>query len=288
MKVTIFVVALVSAGLSFAAGFIGGAVLNRPARQNYDAKIAQIRSKAEQSEQAIKEQLRNAQSVVQELEKEKRQLNNELRNMHEALSEANKKVREMQFKPTIENDIKNQKEKTEPKPTTPAKKPQVAPSQVLSKPMFGIYLGETINELSKRQKISLLNIGKQNAEGLTKTWRVQNDIQNIKYCFILTYENRVMSIFVNFHDASESNFEAIDSELRNKHRVIDETKEFSINPNTSILVRLDTTDVIVSLELTENPFEDDELKLAYTHYPLSQEWQAELKRLKTAKVGSQL
>lgn len=94
MKDTIFVVALVSAGLSFAAGFCGGAVLNRPSRQNYDSKIEKIRTESEQSEQAIKEKLRNAQAVVQRLEKEVRYLNNELRNMTTALGEANRKVRE--------------------------------------------------------------------------------------------------------------------------------------------------------------------------------------------------
>jgi hypothetical protein len=110
MKVTIFVVALVSAGLSFPAGFIGGAVLNRPARQNYDSKIEQIRIESEKSEQAIKEKLRQSQGVVQGLEKEVRYLNNELRNMTNALGEANRKVRETEAELLSNIELKNQEE----------------------------------------------------------------------------------------------------------------------------------------------------------------------------------
>lgn len=106
----VFVIALASAALSFAIGFSGGAVLNRPARRNYDAKIAQIRSESEQSDQAIKEQLRNAQSVVHELEKEVRYLNNELRNMTTALREANRKVRETEAELLSTIELKNQEE----------------------------------------------------------------------------------------------------------------------------------------------------------------------------------
>ncbi|MHC4084416.1 MAG: hypothetical protein ACYSWZ_05050 [Planctomycetota bacterium] len=285
----VFAIALVSAGLSFAIGFSGGAVLNRPARRKYDAKIAQIRNEATQSEQAVKEKLRQAQGVVQGLEKEIRQLNNELRNMQTALAEANKEVRELRAGLSVAEKAEKHEESVGPKPNIDSKKPQGNPSQVLSNQMFGIYLGEKINELSNRRKIILLNTGTKDEEVPAKVWRVQNNIQNIKDCIVLTYEDRVMSICVIFNDASKDNFEAIDSELRKKYRIIDESKGFSIDPTKNLLISIDNTDVMVNLELKEGfRDEDDRLMLSYAHLPLFNTRQAEIKRRKAAKVGHQL
>ena len=106
------VIGLVFGALGFAVGFIGGAILNRPSRQNYDAKIADIRSEAAQLKQAIMEKLHKAQAVIQGLEKEKIQLNSELRNMKTALREINKKVREQKAELLSVNNLEKQKEES--------------------------------------------------------------------------------------------------------------------------------------------------------------------------------
>lgn len=108
------VIGLVSGGLSFAIGFVGGAVLNRPARLNYDSKIAKIRSESSQSEQTIMEKLRSAQAVVKGLERENRQLNNELRNMHTALAEAQQKKQNDNAK-ILRNDAIHKNDKNQSK-----------------------------------------------------------------------------------------------------------------------------------------------------------------------------
>ena len=108
MKVHIFLAVIISAGLFFPAGFIGGAVLNRPTRQRYDSKIEQIRVESQNSEQIIKEKLSQAQGTVQGLEKEIRYLNNELRNMTTALRDANRKLRETEAELLSTIELKNQ------------------------------------------------------------------------------------------------------------------------------------------------------------------------------------
>ena len=289
MKVTIFVVALVSAGLSFAAGFIGGAVLNRPARQDYDSKIEQIRTESEKSEQAIKEKLRQAQGTIQGLEKEIQRLNNELRNMHEALAEANKKVREIQSKPIIANEIKIPKENTESTPSLPTEEFSDSSKKVAINPIFGIRLGESLDTIKRRIPVSQSNYSFLDKDHPGIVWDVHNTDSTIKSLRVSTYQQHIYCISVYFADTSETNFNAIRSSLRDKYKhyskqgLID-----SLYGEYNFVVRIDGIETSIRLNRDISFGDDDALELSYIHNPLITKLHEEVIRRKASRVDDKL
>lgn len=229
MKRTAIIVGIVSGALSFAVGFAGGAVLNRPSRQNNDAKIAKIRSETEQSNNEIIAKLQKAQALAQGLEKENRQLNIEIRNMKTALE---------QIELSSVNGTKQQTSKVE----------------IIRKPIFGIYLGEKISAVQKRFNTTKHPLGK---------WELHLSSDVIEGCHINVCKDRVCCITVWLKDNSKKNFDLLKQQQKNEYedyqiREIKSSRSKSVDPRASITeelqfkITLDETPVLVSLTFIDN------------------------------------
>ncbi|NIP26062.1 MAG: hypothetical protein GWN55_16215 [Phycisphaerae bacterium] len=69
MNQKLIVVGLVCGALGFVVGFAGGAILNRPARKNYEAKIADIHNESAQFKNEIKTLQQHIRKLTVELKK---------------------------------------------------------------------------------------------------------------------------------------------------------------------------------------------------------------------------
>jgi len=160
--------------------------------------------------------------------------------------------------------------------------------RALSKPIFGIYLGEKLDNLRKRLEVTFYDY-KDDEDSPFAYWFVKTHSETVKMCLINTFEDRVANIHIIFEDNSKSNFEAIESQLRNKYQIIDESDEFTFDPQVSILVNIDNTQVLIQLQLeTKFMEEENTLSLLYIHNPLSEAGLAEKKRRKATKIRGDL
>lgn len=285
----IFIAVIISSALSFAIGLGGGAILNRPARRNYDSKIEQIRLESKQSEQIVKEKLQQAQSVIQGLEKEVRYLNNELKNMTIALRKANKEVKEMQYNPIIVNDVKNHKENIGSKYVIIPKKPFDESRQVLINPIFGIRLGENLTILKRRASVSQSYFVFSEKDHPGMVWDVKSVDRTVKSLRIYTFQQRIYCIEIHFVDTSEINFDAIKNSLRDKYKnyskqgLID-----SLYSEYKFIVNIDGIKTFIKLNRDIGFVNDDTLELKYIYSSLSMKVQEEILRRKAARVDNKL
>lgn len=102
----------------------------------------------------------------------------------------------------------------------------------ISKPIFGIYLGEKLDELGKRYTLGE-NIrqdknsnGGDSSEDITKSWSVEPNDPNISKIIIQSFEGNISHILVIFKDASEGHFETLKTEFK---QVYGGEKNFGLN-----------------------------------------------------------
>ncbi len=160
----------------------------------------------------------------------------------------------------------------------------------ISQPMFGIFLGETIDSLKKRFKVypsKLNDFIDEDDPG--KIWDIQNKNENVKALSVQTFEDNIYSINVQFVDGSKVNYEAIKSQLGKKYKSEDKggLSGALFNKGTFYPV-IDGITVGIRLNHNIGFMKDDTLDLSYIHMPLLLKNNAEIDRRKVSKVGSDL
>ena len=236
------VTGLVCVALGFTVGLGGGAVLTRPSRQNYAAQIEKIHAESAQSKDAILAKLHNTQGLAQRLEKEKRQLNNELRNMHTALAET------------------QQNKKTDK-------------AEIVSKPMFGIYLGEKLSDVQKRFEIT---------ESPLNKWVVRHTSNDIEDCHINICKDRVYCITVWLKDNTKRKFDFLKQQLKKEYEnyQIRGIESSNTKPAANFEFKVTIDDILVPIYLTfidnftaypATSKAENELSIQFIHWPLLQQ-----------------
>lgn len=170
------------------------------------------------------------------------------------------------------------------------KKRGVKPIQsAIGKPMFGIFLGETLDTLIKRFRVSQSTLSFENKDHPGKIWNVQNNNPNVKLLLVYTFNNIIYTIDVRFTDGSRSNYEAIKSQLEIKYKSEDKGGIVGSMFGEGVFEPvIDGVEVKIKLNHDIGFVEDDTLGLSYTHAPLSQKVYEETQRRKASKIGSEL
>lgn len=160
--------------------------------------------------------------------------------------------------------------------------------RVISKPMFGIYLGEQLKSLARRFEITPADSSKDDADEPSKSWVVTHNSDTVRHCFISTLDERVFSVVIVLSDSSEENFEAIHKQIRDKYKIERESGGFSIDPERFFGTRVDGVKVGIYLKLEKAFMEDDTLSISYVHVPLFSKRDEEFKRRKSLKIHEDL
>jgi len=159
----------------------------------------------------------------------------------------------------------------------------------ISQPMFGIFLGETLDSLKKRFRVSQSTFTFENEDHPSKIWSVQNNNVNVKQLLVYTFDNYIYTIDIRFRDGSRSNYEAIKSQLGKKYKSEDKGGiSGAIFGEGVFEAVIDGVEIKIKLNHDTGFMEDDKLELSYVHTPLSQKVYEEIQRRKASKIGSEL
>jgi len=172
---------------------------------------------------------------------------------------------------------------------SPENKSEKPTQSAISQPMFGIFLGETLDSLKKRFRVSQSTFAFENEDHPGKIWSVQNNNQNVKQLLVYTFNNYIYTIDVRFADGSRSNYEAIKKQLENKYKSEDKGGVTGAMFGEGVFEPvIDGVQLKIKLNHDIGFMEDDKLDLSYTHAPLSQKVYEEIQRRKASKIGSEL
>lgn len=160
----------------------------------------------------------------------------------------------------------------------------------VSKPFFGICLGETINELSKRFRYEPSNVAKDEDDP-TKSWIIQQNNPNFLVVSVGSVDNYIYQILVMFKDASRDNFDALKTQLK---KTYGNEQNFGggYTPgaeSNDFLPIIDGIPILIRIEYRKGyGLEADRLIIFCGHRTLFDKVQDEIKRCKLAKVQGDL
>jgi len=173
----------------------------------------------------------------------------------------------------------------------------VAPKQAIEKPtqtaisqpMFGVFLGETMDSLKKRLKVSESTYHFNDEDHPGAIWAVNVVNENVKQLLVYSFDNQIYTIDVRFSDGSRTNYETIKGQLENKYKQNDEGGVAGALFGEGVLKPvIDGIEVRIKLNHDTGFMEDDKLELSYAHGPLSDKVYKEIQRRKAAKINSEL
>lgn len=179
-------------------------------------------------------------------------------------------------KPTTENPPSNQPTvKSEPKIrdnviiTVPAN----TEYEVLDKEIFGIRLGERLEDVKKRHNVRRLTnsrLARYDYDFLSK---------NIKRTMFFVYEGQVSSILVDFLDFS--NYGEVIKSVKDKYNII-ESK--TLDNGYQYVVEIDGKKVEIQITLSGMSMADTELSIAYIYVEMRNDERAVLKQERAFEI----
>lgn len=142
---------------------------------------------------------------------------------------------------------------------------------VLTKPIFGIHLGENIADVQKRLKLT--GTGRlPGSDDPSEYWLVIPPPANTKYVQLYTFEDRVTYILIDLIDSSDMNFTVIEELLGQIYKV--ETPDLSGLVDKEDVFRTSVEGVPVTIKLSRKGKLISRVQLTYIHQPL---WEKSLK-----------
>jgi hypothetical protein len=161
----------------------------------------------------------------------------------------------------------------------------------VSKPFFGIYLGEKIDELNKRFTLTPASVTKDEDDP-KQNWDIRPDNPNIWNLSVDSFEGQVCSIKVAFKDASKENFDVLKTQLRQTYG---EEQNLGFDgivvggERACFLPTIDGIQICIQCQYQEKLFDKKAIcAIGYYHGPLLEKVNAEIKRRKLAKVKGDL
>jgi len=143
----------------------------------------------------------------------------------------------------------------------------------ISKPIFGVYLGETLETLSGRFKVLPSDYVFADKDTPGQVWSIENKDPNIKSILVCVFNERIYEIDIEFADASEKNRKIIETQLRGDYKpVYQNTFETTI----------DEVNIGIELNWRDNTKKNNgRLAVTYIHIPILREINAELEKRKS-------
>jgi len=170
-------------------------------------------------------------------------------------------------------------------------------NEAIGEPVFGIRLGENIEELRKMYSISSVpaNIFKGQ---INKLYIVENKIPEVKDLRVQCFNGKIYQIDVFLADTKRTTFDYVVEQIRNKYSILKQTttQDESYTLGTTkcsileyeFLVRFDGEDVIISPVLDLSGGIADTLAISYTYEKLNTLVKNEYKKMYSREKEDEL
>jgi len=156
---------------------------------------------------------------------------------------------------------------------------------------FGIRLGDTLSNVKRG-----INVVKSDTYQFTdkdtpaEIWEFSSTNPAVKEMVIGVFQNRVYQIEAHFSEVSETNYNALKSELSHKYGTERDLGLDGIvfgGEKALFTQQIDGIEVYIFIKYSSG-FADDELFIKYVHVPLSEKVEYEKMRIKTSGVKNEL
>jgi hypothetical protein len=146
----------------------------------------------------------------------------------------------------------------------------------ISNLIFGIHLGEELETLSARQKVSKSDYTFADKNFRGQVWSVECNDPNVKNILVYVFNRRIYEIDIEFADANAANCKAIEERLKkNYHHIYRNTFETMI----------DGVNVGIELNCITGLGTDSKIILSYIHVPILTEIYAEIGKTRANKLS---
>lgn len=229
--------------------------------------------------EAVKAQVKELEAVIKTQKKQTRELQCVIKAQEAEIA----RLKELCCKAGVEPNIVEPADKDEN--STPKSTKEIE-SGVVSKPIFGIHLGEKISNVQKRFRTKLLK--KKSPFPKTECRLVYHLSDIIRRYEVFSFDGRVSVISVYFKDSSKLNYDALSHELSEKYQEVQKnlTDLFSSGAlERKFWTVIDNVHIGIVLSFEEKPKGDNTLGLDYFHNPLVKKLKLETFRRKIKKMN---
>lgn len=172
---------------------------------------------------------------------------------------------------------------------SPKEKIKKPTQEAIGQPIFGVFLGETLDSLTQRLWVSPDTYTFTDKDHPGKIYTVQDRNPSVKKLLVYTFDDKIYTIDVRFTDGSRINYEAIKDQLEKKYKSEDKGGISGALFGEGVFEPvIDGVKVRIKLNHDKGIMEDDKLELTYTHSTLSKKIYEEIQRRKANKISSEL
>lgn len=154
----------------------------------------------------------------------------------------------------------------------PPEPPQEKTGQI-SQPIFGIYLGQSLDKLRSKMKVSKSNYVFTDKNFNGRVWIVKTKEPAIKKLLVCTFNNQIYEIDIEYKDASAENCRTIKQQLERDYKIVSRDKyEQMLGKNTFEAV-IDDVKIGIVLNYYSDGDKENRLTVTYVHIPLLEQMQ---------------
>jgi len=168
--------------------------------------------------------------------------------------------------------------------TPPAQQQQTSQtSDKISEPVFGVYLGETLESLRSRLKVSKSKYVFADKGCPGRVWSVKNSDPNIKRLLVCSFNERIYEVDVEFRDSGMANCRAIKSQLEKSYQPAGRNKYDQLLGKSTFETVIDGVNIGIEVNCDTGTGKHDKITLTYVHVSILKEMLAEQEKRKPAK-----
>ena len=258
-------------------GFGAGALWTSPDRKETGKKINEANK---EKSLAIKQK----DEIIEYNDK----LKNEILRFKEALKIAHKTISDLKADLPAQKSELNTSNNLTLKSNLLTEKPQNdLKTKTTNTKIFGVVLGENLQDLQKRLPISMSGLKYEDIDHPGIIWNVEYLASGIKSVNVSTYQDKIYNIIVYFSDTSEMNLKVIRDELVREYRSIDKDDGIfgELFGEASFEVTIDGIPVYIKLNRDMGIMDDNKLTIEYTHKPIYKEVIEKIKHSKSVRFS---
>jgi hypothetical protein len=158
---------------------------------------------------------------------------------------------------------------------------QGADPNVVKKQFFGVRLGESVQEVGKRCKITAVP-DTENHNNVLKSWVVENNNPTMNIMGLDAFKGKVYTITVALKDGSDENFNAI------KKKLISQYGEADIELETGAIFRPVIEGINVEIGIFQSKNDEKVILMVFMHKDMAVSVNEAIEKAKQDKIGDNI
>ena len=160
--------------------------------------------------------------------------------------------------------------------TPPAQREKTAiPPNGINEPFYGVYLGEKLDTLRKRLKVSKTKYVFVDDKCPAKVWSVRSKEPKVKNILVCTFNEQIYEIDVEFKNASDADCRAMELQLEKDYPAIYRDRYEKLLGRNTFETTIDGVSIGIILNYDTAAEKNSRLKLTYVHIPLLDQMRTE-------------